>query len=323
MRKIAFGRRRTEKVQGTRNDYHLVKKDDYILVEGLHEAIVTEEVWEMAQIKADSQSNKYKRINWGKNEKIHLLSGIVKCPVCGVGMYGNKTIKRRKDSSKINEYNFYGCKHRNMARGHKCDFSKQINEEILNEAVAEVIKKLVSNKKFADLMKQKINTEIDTSEIDKEISSLEKQIRQLYAKKESVLKDLDSLDYEDAHYQRIKTDYENILYKTYDKIDEKEELLIEARAKKRAILADKISAENIYKAILFFDKLYEKMSDEEKREFYEKLIYAVHVYEERQHSGQWLKSIEFRLPIIDHDMKIGLNNGESFETVVRIQRRDT
>ena len=91
-------------------------------------------------------------------------------------------------------------------------------------------------------MKQKINTEIDTSEIDKEISSLEKQIRQLYAKKESVLKDLDSLDYEDAHYQHIKTDFENILYKTYDKIDEKEELLIEARAKKRAILADKISA---------------------------------------------------------------------------------
>ena len=319
--KIAFGRRRTEKVQGTRNDYHLVKKDDYILVEGLHEAIVTEEVWEIAQIKADSQSKKYKRINRVKNEKIHLLSGIVKCPVCGVGMYGNKTIKRRKDSSKINEYNFYGCKHRSMARGHKCDFSKQINEEILNEAVAEVIKKLVSNKKFADLMKQKINTEIDTSEIDKEISSLEKQIRQLYAKKESVLKDLDSLDYEDAHYQRIKTDYENILYKTYDKIDEKEELLIEARAKKRAILADKISAENIYKAIIFFDKLYEKMSDEEKREFYEKLIYAVHVYEERQPSGQWLKSIEFKLPIIDHDMKIGLNNGESFETVVLLDNK--
>ena len=318
--KIAFGRRRTEKVQGTRNDYHLVKKDDYILVEGLHEAIVTEEVWEMAQIKADSQSKKYKRINRVKKEKIHLLSGIVKCPVCGVGMYGNKTIKRRKDSSKINEYNFYGCKHRNMARGHKCDFSKQINEEILNEAVAEVIKKLVSNKKFANLMKQKINTEIDTSEIDKEISSLEKQIRQLYAKKESVLKDLDSLDYEDAHYQRIKTDYENILYKTYDKIDEKEELLIEARAKKRAILADKISAENIYKAIIFFDKLYEKMSDEEKREFYEKLIYAVHVYEERQPSGQWLKSIEFKLPIIDHDMKIGLSNGESLETVCRLSK---
>ena len=38
--KIAYGRRRTEKVHGTRNDYHQVYKDDYLLVDGLHEALV-------------------------------------------------------------------------------------------------------------------------------------------------------------------------------------------------------------------------------------------------------------------------------------------
>ena len=47
--KIAYGRRRTEKVHGTRNDYRQVYKDDYLLVDGLHEAIVSEEVWEQAQ----------------------------------------------------------------------------------------------------------------------------------------------------------------------------------------------------------------------------------------------------------------------------------
>ena len=30
--KIAYGRRRTEKVHGTRNDYHMVQKDDYLLM---------------------------------------------------------------------------------------------------------------------------------------------------------------------------------------------------------------------------------------------------------------------------------------------------
>lgn len=30
------------------------------------------------------------RMNRGKDAKTHLLSGIVKCPVCGAGMYGNK-----------------------------------------------------------------------------------------------------------------------------------------------------------------------------------------------------------------------------------------
>lgn len=38
--KIAYGRRKTEKVHGTRNEYHLVEQDNYILVDGLHEPIV-------------------------------------------------------------------------------------------------------------------------------------------------------------------------------------------------------------------------------------------------------------------------------------------
>ena len=43
--KIAYGRRKTEKVHGTRNEYHLVEQDNYILVDGQHEAIIAEDVW--------------------------------------------------------------------------------------------------------------------------------------------------------------------------------------------------------------------------------------------------------------------------------------
>ena len=38
--KTSYGRRRTEKVHGTRNEYRQVKKDDYLLVNGLHEALI-------------------------------------------------------------------------------------------------------------------------------------------------------------------------------------------------------------------------------------------------------------------------------------------
>ena len=48
--KIAYGRRRTEKVHGTRNDYKLVEQDEYLLVDGLHEGIVSEELWHEAQV---------------------------------------------------------------------------------------------------------------------------------------------------------------------------------------------------------------------------------------------------------------------------------
>lgn len=78
--KIAYGRRKTEKVHGTRNEYHLVEQDNYILVDGLHEAIIAEDVWQAAQVKLIALAKKYEHVNRGKDTKTHLLSGIVKQP---------------------------------------------------------------------------------------------------------------------------------------------------------------------------------------------------------------------------------------------------
>ena len=318
--KISYGRRRTEKVHGTRNEYRQVKKDDYLLVDGLHEALVSEEVWEQAQVKVAAQAKKYEKVNRDKKEKIHLLSGILKCPVCGAGMYGNKAIKKRKDGSNYKDFYYYGCKHRNMTRGHKCDYKKQVHEEMLDASVAEVISKLVSNPKFSDLIRSKINMEVDTSALDQEIANYEKQLRQLYHNKDMILSDIDSLDYEDKHYQRRKKDLENRLYKTYDKIEEAEELLISAKTKKRALLADKITGDNIYKALIFFDKLYAQMNEAEKREFLSQLVDNVQIYEERKENGQWLKSIEFKLPIIEKEFTLSLDNDTQNETVVLLSK---
>ena len=319
--KISYGRRRTEKVHGTRNEYRQVKKDDYLLVDGLHEALVSEEVWEQAQVKVAAQAKKYEKVNCDKREKIHLLSGILKCPVCGAGMYGNKSIKKRKDGSNYKDFYYYGCKHRNMTRGHKCDYKKQVHEEMLDASVAEVISKLVSNPKFSDLIRNKINMEVDTSALDQEIENYKIQLRKLYHNKDTILSDMDSLDYEDKHYQRRKTDLENHLYKTYDKIDDAEELLVSAKAKKRSLLADKITGDNIYKALVFFDKLYAQMNEAEKREFLSQLVDNVQIYEERKENGQWLKSIEFKLPIIEKEFTLSLDNDTQNETVVLLSHK--
>lgn len=319
--KISYGRRRTEKVHGTRNEYRQVKKDDYLLVDGLHEALVSEEVWEQAQVKVAAQAKKYEKVNRDKREKIHLLSGILKCPVCGAGMYGNKSIKKRKDGSNYKDFYYYGCKHRNMTRGHKCDYKKQVHEEMLDASVAEVISKLVSNPKFSDLIRNKINMEVDTSALDQEIENYKIQLRKLYHNKDTILSDMDSLDYEDKHYQRRKTDLENHLYKTYDKIDDAEELLVSAKAKKRSLLADKITGDNIYKALVFFDKLYAQMNEAEKREFLSQLVDNVQIYEERKENGQWLKSIEFKLPIIEKEFTLSLDNDTQNETVVLLSQQ--
>ena len=320
--KIAYGRRKTEKVHGTRNEYHQVEQDDYLLVDGLHEALVSDEVWEAAQIKLVLQAKKYKRVNQGKGEKVHLLSGIVKCPICGVGLYGNKSIKHKADGTKYKDFFYYGCKHRQMIHGHKCDFKKQINEELLDAAVAEIISKLVSKPKFASMMQKEINMKVDTSALEQEIAALEKQLRQCYAVKTRLAEDIDMLDPEDRHYSRMKTDMEDRLYKMYDKIDDLESQVIDVKAKKRAIEADKVTGNNIYKILIYFDKLYAVMDQTEKRQFVETLIDEIQIYEERKPNGQWLKSIKFKLPIIEEDFEMRLDNDAQDETVVLMTRTD-
>ena len=102
----------------------------------------------------------------------------------------------------------------------------------------------------------------------------------------------------------------------YDKIEDTENQLVAARAKKMAIEAEKLTGDNIYKVLIFFDKLYSVMDDQEKRQLMESLLSEVQIYEERQPNGQWLKSIMFKLPIITEDMSLSLDNDAHIETVV-------
>ena len=48
----------------------------------------------------------------------------------------------------------------------------------------------------------------------------------------------------------------------------------------------------------------------------ESLISEIHIYEERQPNGQWLKSIKFKLPIIEEDMEMSLDSDTHVETVI-------
>lgn len=318
--KIAYGRRKTEKIHGTRNDYHLVEQDNFLLADGIHEPIVSEELWQSAQVKLLAQAKKYERVNNGKDAKVHLLSGIVKCPVCGAGMYGNKSVKHKKDGTKCKDFFYYSCKHRNMNRGYKCDYKKQINEELLDNSVSEIIIKLVSNPKFASMIQEKINMQVDTTAIEQELENYEKQLRQAYGIKSKLIEEIDSLDPDDKHYMKRKSDLDNRLYKMYDKIEDIENQLIAARAKKQSIEAEKLTSDNIYKVLIYFEKLYAVMNEAERRQLIEALVSEIQIYEEYQPNGQWIKSIKFKLPIIEENMDICLDNDEHVECVALMSR---
>ena len=161
---------------------------------------------------------------------------------------------------------------------------------------------------------------VDTTAIEQEIAAYEKQLRQHYSTKSRLMEEIDSLDPDDRHFIARKSDLDDRLYKMYDKIEEAENNLMDARVKKQAIEADKITGDNIYKVLICFEKLYNVMNPLERKKLMEHLISEIQIYPERQPNGQWLKSIKFKLPIIEEDMEMSLDSDTHVETVVLLSK---
>lgn len=293
--KIAYGRRKNTKVEGTRNEYRVIAQKDFDVFDGKHEAIISEELWKDAQAKRRATAKRLEKKHDLEHE--HVLSGILKCPVCGAGMYGNVKRMKREDGTYYKSYFSYACKHRLNRDGHKCDYHKQWSEEKVDGAVAEIIKNLVNNPRFSDVIKTKINTKIDTSEAENELANVKKQLKQYIGTKDKIISQLDSLDVLDKNYDRKYDDLQKRLESMYNKIADAEDLESACLDKLDNIQKDKITGDNIYNYLLMFDSIYNDLSDIEKKLFYNALLSDVQLFETEQTKGQLIKSIGFKFPI--------------------------
>ena len=319
--KLAYGRRKTEKIAGARNQYHIVKQDDYPVYDGIHEAIISEEDWQLAQKKRQTMGKKFEKIHHPERENI--LSGILRCPVCGAGMYGNVNRKKRKDGTYYKDYYYYQCKHRTTVNGHKCGYKRQWKQEMVDDAVEEVIRKLVNNPKFEDAIRQKIGAQIDTKELEAELTQLHKQLRQLNGAKTKLGQQMDSLDITDKYYDRKYQDMENRLYQFYEKIDSVEQQIDETETRIINIRQDRISEKNIYQFLLYFNEFYDRFTDAEKKEFLNSFIERVDIYEQEQPDGRFLKHIKFRFPVFfdgKETEELSWDSETTLETVVLISK---
>lgn len=135
---------------------------------------------------------------------------------------------------------------------------------------------------------------------------------------------MDSLDVTDKHYDRKYQDMEERLYKLYDDIDSVEEEIEEVETRIYNVRQQKISGDNIYQFLLYFDKLYDKFSDAEKKEFLNSFIERVDIYEQEQPDGRFLKHIKFRFPVYFNGKEIeemSWDNETTVETVVLLSHK--
>lgn len=317
--KIAFGRRAREKVKGTKNQYRQAWQEDYILADGQHEAIISEELWNKVREKRIATGVKQPS-KVGK-DRAHLLTGILKCPVCGGPMYTNKHAWTNKDGT-YKEIYYYVCSRNRNVRGKSCDYKAMLKKTEIEPLVIGAIRELVSNETFAKEVKARIGTQIDTTTIDREIKNYEAKLREVDINKTRLENEIDTLPEDSRFRDRKLHDMTIRLDGLYDIIVELEEKIEDAKLKRRSVEANAITLDNVYKLMINFEKVYDKISDEERKALVSSLIKEIQIYT-RDEAEVPLKSISFNFPVFKDGKEVQellWDKGNTVETVILMTR---
>lgn len=329
--KIAYGRRRNEKIEGTRNEFHVVKqdKDSYKLYNGQHEAIIDEETWYRAQAKR--KKNAFKREKTHSKEHEHMVSGLLKCPVCGASMYGVVNRKKKKNSDEYyTDMWYYRCKNRRLVSGHLCDYTKHIRQDEINAEVIQLVKYVFGGENdMKDQILKKLGSDDSLSELLQEKERLTKEREKLDSKKSKQLRRINELDIDDEFYDDLMKTYKDGLREINEQI-----AVIENQLYQNDLAIENAQGENlsteVYKRIIdeMLDNI-DDMTDADKKTLMNLLIEKIEIYTEKQKDGRWIKSVQFKIPLnIDgqvvntlffdeeEDTENSLPTGKHVETVV-------
>ena len=312
--KIAYGRRKHERVKGKKNEYRVVCQKEFSLTDGLHEGIVSEELWEKARNKRVATALKLAS-KIGK-DRTYLLTGILKCPKCGSSMYANRIRWTKKDGTE-KEVMYYSCSRNKMKRGGFCDYSANLKKTDIEPLVVGIIKQIINDERFVEGVKSSIGIHVDADKIVEEIKNYEAKLKEVQLNKNRLETELDTLPIDVKYRDRKIRDMTARIDSMYDVIAEIEEKIEDARYRKQAIEEKSLTFENIYQILVHFSKIYDKINDEDRKELLAELIKEIHIYPEGENEYP-LKSIKFAFPIVLDGKEINeifLNKPPSVETL--------
>ena len=200
--KIAYGRRRTEVIEGTRGETHVVKSDGYEVYDGRHEAIIDEATWAAAQAIVGTRKPNAKRHDDGH---VNLLNGLLVCPECGRKMSSHPNRgKVKKDGTRGKTTYAYYCPHASKARGATCTFSRQYPQEYVDAEVIEMVKLASRSDAFVEALRRRINDETDVEQLREDAERIGREQAANDKRMRMLMNQIDALDPADRSYESAK-----------------------------------------------------------------------------------------------------------------------
>ena len=269
---------------------------DAVEVDGIHEAIIDENLWQQAREKREASSGRQEKVD--EPDRMSLLSGLIKCPACGNGLLASKNKHVNKNrGGHYKTIHYYSCRYYRKSAGRTCEFKHTYNQSKIDSAVFEIVSNLAAHPAFEKAMAMAAGGDESVEAYEKRMKEIRKDLYHQEHEKNRVGAELDNLDVlsddYDTEYERIQAEMDDI----YDRIESLELSLKKIKKKCSEAKQGVSSIEGIKKILKNFGKFYEKLTSEEQRELYRQFIERIEVYLEEQEDGRVLKSIHFRFPV--------------------------
>lgn len=300
--KIAYGRRHTVKVEGTNNETKVVKQDDeskIILVEGVHEAIVTPEIFAKAETRLGE--NVRHRKTRSDSTTVYPLTGLIRCPDCGKNIFGYTAPPRPRKNGKEGfypRYISYRCISGRDRNGISCSLAnKYYSGTKLEKEVRDVVASMVSIPEFIELVSKKVDCATDLSILKKKRESIKAEYTKYYNNLMVNEKRLAELDTSDRHYDRRVDSLNRVMDDLYEKIDDSQSRLDELDNEIAMAEKSTLTKQSIFEMLEGFSKYYDVMTPEDRKALLQAMISYIELYGEKRADGHFVKAIHFTFPV--------------------------
>ena len=299
MGKIAYGRRKTEKIEGTRNEFHIVKQaeDAYEIYDGIHEAIVSEEMWDKAYAKRKVTGIKHEKTH--SMGHYHMLSGLVRCPECGAKMYGVVNRKKKKGSDEFyKDMWYYKCKNRIKVEGKPCMYKTNIRQDQLNAELIALVRWIVNTSNYKEQVMAAADGKNDIlEELRAEEERLQAERKKVESRKKKLLVKIGSMDADDDLYDELCEDYMKIVHDLTEQIAKIDANLVHNRLVREKAEKQAFSKERYYKVLDWMMNNIEELPEEDQKTVMETFIERIEIFPNREEHGRWLKYVRLQFPL--------------------------
>ena len=224
--------------------------EDIVIVEGLHDPIISMDLWDKVQERVKQMKKTYPKYAKREQAVDYMLKGMVRCSSCGATMAMSSAM-----SGKSKTRTLQCC---NYARG-SCKVSHSITMPKVENAIIAGLEQVIATKQFNIVPKEPKKTEANTVDYDKLIAIEE---RKLERAKQAFLAEIDTIEQYAKNKEEITERINNLIAKR-DEETPKTEIDLDAYAKKVSEIVEFIKREDVT----------ETAKNEALRTIIEKIVY--------------------------------------------------